>query len=534
MFIAQWWAKYAKQRICCFFEHEAKCKAEEQRAHENFLYDCIYEVLRADGPILGKSVKLKKLHAQIVRIHARRMKGLTVENADNTHFPTEKPSMHHLLQTQKRRERRAITEFTNQRGIRHTTPIGFIKTCTTEIQEKYDKIDTESEDMRDVADEEFETITNESNESIGAPLQESELQDAIKQGARRKSPGPDGISPEFYVVMWEIIKDDMLLLFNKTWEHESLTDEEKQENILCIPETAHATILKDYRLLTLLNTDYKFLARIIAARTRPTLNTIIYHGQYCGMPGMNTVGAAGGIRDVTAYAELTGKSMCLLSIDFSMAFDRIAHAYLFNTLKSHGYSNSVVGLIQSLYVNAKSRVKINGKRAGPIDVRCSVRQACPLNMILFILALNSLLVRLDRNLLGVRINQTQQKTSVIAYADDVTIILTDHSDIRNVELILTQCMKTSGARISVNKSVAINMGGWDTTRRMLNVPYNKEATIFGIRFANTINSTIAKTWAPVEQGVQCIAKQTYLRELSPTQRIRYVNVHILSNLWYIA
>jgi hypothetical protein len=53
------WAKCAKQRIGCFFQHEGMCKAEEQRAHENFLYDCIYGVLRADSPISGKSVKLK-------------------------------------------------------------------------------------------------------------------------------------------------------------------------------------------------------------------------------------------------------------------------------------------------------------------------------------------------------------------------------------------------------------------------------------------------------------------------------------------
>jgi hypothetical protein len=128
----------------------------------------------------------------------------------------------------------------------------------------------------------------------------------------------------------------MMLLFNEIWEHENLTNEEKRTTA-CIPKTAHATILKDYRLLTLLNTDYKLLARIFAARIQPTLNMIIHHGQYCGMLGGNTVDAVAGIRDITAYAELTGKMMCLLSIYFSMAFDRIAHAYLFSTLKSYVY-----------------------------------------------------------------------------------------------------------------------------------------------------------------------------------------------------
>jgi hypothetical protein len=135
------------------------------------------------------------------------MKALTVDSDDNTYFPTEKYSMHHLLQTQKRRQHRAITEITNQPGMRHTTPTAITTTLTME-KEMYAKIDPDNEDMRDMADEEFQTITNESNKSIAAPLREAELQDAIKQGARRKSPGPDGISLEFYIVMWEIIKDD--------------------------------------------------------------------------------------------------------------------------------------------------------------------------------------------------------------------------------------------------------------------------------------------------------------------------------------
>jgi hypothetical protein len=92
----------------------------------------------------------------------------------------------------------------NQQGIRHTMPTG-IMTCTMEIQEKYDKIETDSEDMREMADEKFEMITSGSNKSIAAPLQKLELQDVIKQGTRQKSLGPDGISLEFYIVMWEII-----------------------------------------------------------------------------------------------------------------------------------------------------------------------------------------------------------------------------------------------------------------------------------------------------------------------------------------
>jgi hypothetical protein len=87
--------------------------------------------------------------------------------------------------------------------------------------------------------------------------------------------------------------------------------------------------IEDYRPLTLLNTDYKLLIRIIANRMHLCITDIIQKGQSYGPHGNTIFDAAAAVRDVVAYAEVSGTPLCILSIDFKEAFDKISHDYLF-------------------------------------------------------------------------------------------------------------------------------------------------------------------------------------------------------------
>jgi hypothetical protein len=114
-----------------------------------------------------------------------------------------------------------------------------------------------------------------------------------------------------------------------------------------------------------------------------------------------------------AYAETTNKALCILSLDFRAAFDKISHSYLFAILKAKGFSKGFQKRIQSMYEGATSSVIINGHISSPIPNRCSIRQACPLNMQLFALCLNPLLCILDARLPGIKIGRSSKKTTVI-------------------------------------------------------------------------------------------------------------------------
>jgi len=109
--------------------------------------------------------------------------------------------------------------------------------------------------------------------------------------------------------------------------------------------------------------------------------------------------------------------------DFKAAFGNISHTCLFAMLKNYGFSEHFIYRIQKMYENATSFIQINGHISSTLPIRCSVRQGCPFSMQLFALCVNHLLCILDDKLSGIRVGRRGDKTTVVAYADDVTIFI---------------------------------------------------------------------------------------------------------------
>jgi len=154
------------------------------------------------------------------------------------------------------------------------------------------------------------------------------------------------------------------------------------------------------------------------------------------------------VRDNIAFAENRRIPLCVLSLDFKNAFDRIAHNYLFQTLQGYIIGNAFIAGISRMYEGATSSVQINGHQYGPIPIRCAVRQGCPMSVALYALCLHPFLRLLDLNLRGIRIGRRTRPTSVVAYAYDVTIFATSAADFAIIQEAIRLYERLSGARIN--------------------------------------------------------------------------------------
>lgn len=61
---------------------------------------------------------------------------------------------------------------------------------------------------------ELELVSDEDNQLLCSPFSEIETKEALFQMERNKAAGPDKIPIEFYQVCWEIVKTDIIQLFN--------------------------------------------------------------------------------------------------------------------------------------------------------------------------------------------------------------------------------------------------------------------------------------------------------------------------------
>ena len=94
-----------------------------------------------------------------------------------------------------------------------------------------------------------------------------ELQTSLKDLKKRKTPGCDGLSVEFYITFWENIKELVYESIMFALEVGHLSLEQRRGVITLIPKKdTNKHLLKNWRPITLLNVDYKILTKLLARR----------------------------------------------------------------------------------------------------------------------------------------------------------------------------------------------------------------------------------------------------------------------------
>jgi len=115
-------------------------------------------------------------------------------------------------------------------------------------------------------------------------------------------------------------------------------------------------------------------------------------------------------------------------------------------------------------------------------------------MTLFVLCLNPLLSALEKKLTDVKIGGRGTKTTVIAYEDYVTIVVSKPEDIPIVHDTLRKYERANGAKINIKKTKAIALGSWNTSLKSLDIPYYTEIKVLGLHIQNTIKASAKKSW----------------------------------------
>ena len=97
--------------------------------------------------------------------------------------------------------------------------------------------------------------------------------------------------------------------------------------------------------------------------------------------------------------------IAFISLDNERAFDRIEHNFIIKVLEKYNFPNYILKWIKTIYSNITSQVMVNGQLTHKIAIKRSVRQGCPLSMLLYILCLEPLISKIQSNTLiqGLRI-----------------------------------------------------------------------------------------------------------------------------------
>jgi hypothetical protein len=140
---------------------------------------------------------------------------------------------------------------------------------------------------------------------------------------------------------------------------------------------------------------------------------------------------------------------------------------------------------------------------------------------------------LERELPGLKIVCNGSMTKLVAYADDVTIILTRPEDIAVVRRTTCNYERASGAKVNLLKSKALALGSWYTEMQIMEIPYCEELKLEGVNMQRSTLATVKRCWTIVSAKLRTQAQAAYNRALSTDLRIRYIHEYLLSRIWYI-
>jgi hypothetical protein len=84
--------------------------------------------------------------------------------------------------------------------------------------------------------------------------------------------------------------------------------------------------------------------------------------------------------------------------------------------------------------------------------------------------------------------------------------MTSRNDIPAITDAIRTFEKASGARINTRKSQALPIGKWNTTKKIIEIPYHQHVKILGVQFCDTIQKSIQATWTQLTGGVRAQAK----------------------------
>jgi len=102
----------------------------------------------------------------------------------------------------------------------------------------------------------------------------------------------------------------------------------------------------------------------------------------------------------------------------------------------------------------------------------------------------------------------------VAYADDITLLVTDPTELPAITESLRRYEKATGVSLNMRKSKAMAPGSWNTAVNIIDISYCTEMTILGFQFSNTVSQSGKSSWTKMIGQVKTTAREVYVRDLS--------------------
>ena len=216
-------------------------------------------------------------------------------------------------------------------------------------------------DLEYVANLNAPQISEDMKNWLESDITDNEIDKAVSSLANGKAPSTDGLPIEWYKVFWPKIRHLMYDLYREVIDMGVFHITARQGVITLLEKPdRHEPTLKSWRPLTLLNSDYKILSKVLSNILHSALSTVVNRSQTGFLKGRYMSENVIKLLNLIEHCNRNEESAVVISIDFEKAFDKLEFVAALESLKVFGIGPRFILYVKTLYNKSCSTVINNG------------------------------------------------------------------------------------------------------------------------------------------------------------------------------
>jgi hypothetical protein len=181
------------------------------------------------------------------------------------------------------------------------------------------------------------------NEALIKPFTEDMVKSAILQMKHNKSSGHDGFPAEFYQGFWELIKHDLMALFEDFYKGKLSLYSLNFGTIVLLPKCKEDTKIQQYKPIYLLNVSFKIFTKVETNRLMYVAQKVINPTQTTFLLGWNIMEGLVILHETMHEMHRKNESGIILKINFEKAYDKVKWSFIKQTWWKDSHKDGVSG-----------------------------------------------------------------------------------------------------------------------------------------------------------------------------------------------
>ena len=492
------------------------------------------------------ALEKKKKEIEILQMH--KTKGAIIRSRAKYIKDGEKNSKYFLNLEKSRGNFNTILSVQDDNGQRHNDHFEIIKTIKNyyeNVSKKDNSVKSDSVSFNEfLKNIEHPVLPDVEKNALDSQITVNELGHALSKLNNNSAPGIDGLPIPFYKTFWSKLKQPLFESIQFAVQVGELSSSQKRGVITLLHKGKHLKRdeLKNWRPITLTNTDYKIFSKTLAIRLQSTLPDLININQSGFMKNRSISDHIRTIDDLICLSNSSNNSGMIVSLDFAKAFDSIDTNAIFNALDKFNFGRNYINMIKTLVNKNKSCVQNGGWLSDWFDIERGIKQGCCVSPLLFILVVEimAIKIRSEQSISGIRISSGKYNSNpikILQYCDDTTLTLSSSNELTSAIKIIDNFSNIAGLKLNKTKSKGMWIGKEkDNTSTPGNISWvkpNENLKILGIYFNSQKEaSDIESNWKEKIEEIKDLMRRWQKYEPSLYGKIIICKTFLLSKISY--